>query len=98
MGNVHAVSSSASSPNIPAPPIPSVPPPAPPTPQPPPESPILAPVEAALNPGTFEDLHKQCKGKTNTHPKNSSVLLVADTVTLIIWLLRSMTICRATGR
>lgn len=63
MGNVHAASNAAPSPNIPAPPIPSVPPPAPPTQQPQPDCPILASVEAALNPGTFEDLHKQCKGK-----------------------------------
>lgn len=61
MGNVQAATSSASSPNVPPPPIPSVPPPAPQSQQPQPESPILAPVDNALNPGTFEDLHKNCK-------------------------------------
>ena len=65
MGNVHAATSSASSPNVPAPPMPTVPPPAPPpTQQPQQETPILAPVDNALNPGTFEDLHKNCKGES----------------------------------
>lgn len=62
MGNVHAASNTAPSPNVPAPPITTVPVPAPPSLQPQPETPILAPVDTAVNPGTFEDLHKQCKG------------------------------------
>ncbi|KAK7105670.1 mitochondrial import receptor subunit TOM40 homolog 1-like [Littorina saxatilis] len=61
MGNVHAASNTAPSPNVPAPPITTVPVPAPPSLQPQPETPILAPVDTAVNPGTFEDLHKQCK-------------------------------------
>lgn len=59
MGNVQAASFTVTPSSVPAPPIPSVPPPAPQSPHA--EAPILAPVEHALNPGTFEDLHKQCK-------------------------------------
>lgn len=59
MGNVQAATSSGSASSVPAPPIPTVPPPASQTQQP--EAPILAPVDNALNPGTFEELHKQCK-------------------------------------
>lgn len=67
MGNVQAAS---------APPPPTMPPPPPGMPPPPtPESeksenasfqppvPLLQDISSGRNPGTMEDLHKQCKGK-----------------------------------
>lgn len=60
MGNVHAASNTTTS--VPCPPIQPVSPPSPPPPK---VSSILVPVEN-VNPGTFEDLHRQCKGKHYT--------------------------------
>lgn len=62
MGNVQAAS---------APPPPSMPPPPPPSPTPEksentsyqPPTPLLPDLATGKNPGTMEDLHKQCKGK-----------------------------------
>ena len=62
MGNVQAAS---------APPPPSMPPPPPPAPTPEksentsfqPPTPVTPEFSSGKNPGTMEDLHKQCKGE-----------------------------------
>ena len=63
MGNVQASSPPSSS-------FPGAPPPSPPLTAPPPPtttSEKIIPTPPIGNPGTFEELHKKCKGEANIH-------------------------------